>query len=193
MMDKLQQLRQAKSEIENPHESERIRAIAEILTEIQRAQRAAVIDQRDELGIDPDDEVSDIEPGKRTTEVLDLVDAYTPGGPSLAETWLSRAAPEDLDVDDPAALANYAGLSAEEWEHQQQTWANTYRAADGQVADATDRDLAEHHVQSKWGVSLDRFEVLVVNWDKGRALRDLLAGPSESTEAAIYANTEALA
>ncbi|MDS0280622.1 hypothetical protein [Haloarcula onubensis] len=193
MMDQLQRLREAKSEIENPHESERIRAIAEILTEIQRAQRAAVLDQRDQLDIDPDDDVTEVDPDVRSTEVLDLVDAYTPGGPSLAETWLARAAPEDLDVDDPAALANYAGLSSEEWEHQQQTWANSYRAADGQAAEATDRDLAELHVSSKWGVSLDRFEALVVNWDQGRALRDLLAGPSEATEAAIYANTEALA
>jgi len=192
-MEKLQKMREAKDEIENPHESERIRAIAEILTEIQRAQRAAVIDQRDELGIDPDDDVNEVDPEDRTGEVLDLVDAYTPGGPGLAETWLARAAPSDLDVDDPAALANYAGLSQEEWEHQQQTWANSYRAADGQAADATDRDLAELHVSSKWGVSLERFEALVVNWDKGRALRDLLAGPSEATEEAVYANTEALA
>jgi len=193
MMDKLQRLREAKDEIENPHESERIRAIAEILTEIQRAQRAAVIDQRDELDIDPDDEVSGVDPEERTGEVLDLVDAYTPGGPSLAETWLARAAPEDLEVDNPAALANYAGLSAEEWEHQQQTWAKSYRAATGKTVDATDRDLAEMHVKGKWGVSLERFEALIVDWDRGRALRDLFAGPSEATEAAIRANTEALA
>jgi len=193
MIDKLQQMREAKSEIENPHESERIRAIAEILTEIQRSQRAAVIDQRDQLDVDAADDVDEVDPDERTGEVLDLVDAYTPGAPSLAETWLARGAPDDLDVDDPAALANYAGLSAEEWEHQQQTWANSYRAADGQAADATDRDLAELHVSSKWGVSLDRFEALVVNWDRGRALRDLLAGPSEETETAIRNNTEALA
>jgi len=193
MMEQLKQLREAKSEIENPHESDRIRAIAEILTEIQRAQRAAVLDQREELGIDPDDGLSAVDPDERTTEVLDLVDAYTPGGPSLAETWLARAVPEDLDVDDPTALANYAGLSAEEWEHQQQTWAKSYRAATGKTVDATDRDLAELHVRGKWGVSLERFEALIVDWDRGRALRDLLAGPSEATEAAIRANTEALA
>jgi len=191
-MDRVKQLRQAQSEIKNPHESDRLQAVAAVLTEIQRSQRAAVIEQREACEIDPDDDVMAVDPEERQREVLDLVDAYTPGGPSLAAVWLTQAAPDGLDVEDPEALASYAGLSAEEWEQQMQTWANSYRSQSERAATASDRELADLHVSGTWGVSLDRFETLVVDFDRERALRDLLAGPSEATEQAIKANTEAL-
>ena len=52
MMDKIKQIREAKAEIENPHESDRMRALAAVLEEIQASQRAVVMDQRDAAGID---------------------------------------------------------------------------------------------------------------------------------------------
>jgi hypothetical protein len=193
MMQKVKQLQQAKEELENPHESDRIRAVAEMLAEIQRAMRAGVMDQRETLGIDPDDGVERMDHEQRTEDLLDVADAYLPGGPSLAEIWLDRCAPDHLDVQDTATLTNYAGLEADEWESQIQTWAEIYRSQDGNVSDVSDRYLAGLHVKAQWGVSLDHFKTLIVEWDRSRALRELLAGPSETTEEAIYNNTEELA
>ncbi len=106
MMSKIKQIREAKAEIENPHESDRMRALASVLAEIQSSQRAAVINQREAAGIDPNDGRERIDKEQRTSEILDLVDGYGPGGRPLSEVWLSQAAP--VDVDDPAAVAHYA-------------------------------------------------------------------------------------
>ncbi|MDG5778193.1 hypothetical protein QA599_17210 [Haloarculaceae archaeon H-GB1-1] len=193
MMDKLKRVRQAKHELTNPHDSEQVQAVAEVLAEIERAQRAAVMDQRDTLDLDPADGVERIDKDRRKAEMVDLVDAYTPGGQSLVDVWLDKCAPADLDAEDPTQLAHYVEMSGEEWEQQISRWADTYRAQAGGSLDATDRDLADLHVEGQWGVTLDRFEMEVVQWDRRQALRDLLAAPSEATEQAIEANTEVLA
>ena len=190
MMDKIKQIREAKHEIENPHESERMRALAAILAEIETAQRAAVIDQREAAGIDPDDGRERIDKQARTTEILDLVDGYGPGGRPLSEVWVDECCPVDGD---PAALSHYAEMSDAEWTQQIERWAETIRNSQAGEIDATDRDLADHHVSKKWGVSVDRFEQEVVAFEPATALEDLLAGPSKETEQAIEANTEALA
>ncbi|MEA5388347.1 hypothetical protein VB779_15745 [Haloarculaceae archaeon H-GB11] len=189
----MKQLRKAKKELTNPHESERLNAVAEVFAEIERAQRAAVMDQRDALDLDAEDGVERIDAEERKTEVVDLVDAYTPGGRSLADVWLERCAPDALDVDDPTTLGHYAEMSGEEWEQQISRWADSYRAQAPGTLDETDRELADHHVEGQWGVSLDRFEAEVVEFDRQRALTDLLAGPSEATEQAVKTNTEVLA
>ncbi|WP_227015582.1 hypothetical protein [Haloarcula sp. JP-L23] len=190
--DKLKRAREAKAEIQNPHESDRIRAMAEILATIQTEQRSAVIDQRDTLGLDPDDDADRLDKSERVTAILDVVDGYGPGGPSLAEVWIEQCAPDDLAVDDPEALANYAEMTHEEWTAQIERWAQTYRDS-GADAMHSDRSLADAHVSGKWGVSLERFETVVVDWNPTDALTDLLGGPSEATEDAVRANTEALA
>jgi hypothetical protein len=190
MMSKIKQIREAKAEIENPHESDRMRALASVLAKIQSSQRAAVIDQREAAGIDPDDGRERIDKERRTSQILDLIDGYGPGGRPLSEVWLSQAAP--VDVDDPAAVAHYAEMSEAEWQGQIERWAATIRDSQAGEIDATDRELADHHISKKWGVSIDRFEAVVVDFDAGEALEDLLAGPSKETEQAIKANTEAL-
>jgi hypothetical protein len=193
MMNKMKQLRKAKRELTNPHDSDRVQAVAEVLTEIERAQRAAVMDQRETLDVDPGDGVDRIDPEERKTEVCDLVDAYTPGGPSLVDIWLERCAPDGLDVDDPTTLSHYVEMSAEEWEQQITRWADSYRAqAPGKLKE-TDRQVAAQHVEAQWGIPLDRFESEVVEFDRREALTDLLAGPSKTTEQAIERNTEVLA
>lgn len=189
MMGKIKQIQEAKHEIENPHESDRLRALAEILAEIETAQRDAVMDQREAAGIDPDDGRERIDKEARTSEILDLVDGYGPGGRPLSEVWLARCAEIDGD---PAALSHYASMDGDQWEQQIERWADTYRNSAGEI-DATDRDLADHHISKKWGVSLSEFERIVIEFDPSDALEDLLAGPSEATERAIKANTEALA
>ncbi|WP_226928622.1 MULTISPECIES: hypothetical protein [Halomicrobium] len=188
----MKQLRQMKGDLNDPHNSERITAHARVLAEIEAQQRAAVLDQRERLGIDPDDSVTDLDVEERVAELCDVIAARTPGGPSLAEIWLSRCAPDDLDVSDPAILATYAEMEPGEWQDQIARWADAVRHQAG-IEGQADRTLADRHVSAQWGVSLDRFEEAVVEWDRRRAVTDLLAGPSEATEQAIYANTEALA
>ncbi|MBX0322475.1 hypothetical protein EGH21_05465 [Halomicroarcula sp. F13] len=192
LTDKLQRAREAKAEIQNPHESERIRAIAEVLATIQTETRGAVMDQRDTLGVETDDDTDRLDKSERVGQILDVVDGYGPGGPSLAEIWLRQCAPDDLNTEDPEALAQYAEMSHEEWTAQIERWAQTYRDS-GADAMHSDRSLADAHVSGKWGVSLERFESVVVDWNAGDALTDLLGGPSEATEEAVRANTEALA
>ncbi|KAA9399670.1 hypothetical protein [Haloarcula sp. CBA1129] len=191
MMDKIKQIREAKAELENPHESDRINAIAEILAEIESAQRRAVVNQREALGIDPDDGRTGIDKDGRQAEIIDVVDAQTPGGPSLAEVWLEQCV-ESVDGD-PAALAHYSAMDSDEWTEQIERWADTYRNAESGEIEASDRDLADHHISQKWGVSLSEFEQTVVQFNAATALEDLLAGPSKETEQAIEANTEVLA
>lgn len=190
MMDKIKQIREAKAEIENPHESNRMRALAEVLAEIETAQRDAVIDQREAAEITPDDGRGRIDKEIRTTEILNLVDGYGPGGRPLSEVWVDECCPVDGD---PAALSHYAEMSEAEWESQIGRWASTIRDSQAGEIDATDRELADHHISKKWGVTVDRFEQEVVAFDSATALEDLLAGPSKETEQAMKANTEALA
>ncbi|MBO4248875.1 hypothetical protein IL252_13705 [Halomicrobium sp. IBSBa] len=193
MMERMKQLRQMKGDLNDPHNSERITAHARVLAEIEAQQRAAVLDQREQLGIDPDDGVDEHDVEERVAEICDVLAAQTPGGPSLAEIWLAHHAPEDLDVDDPETLATYAEMDHSEWKQQVSRWADAVRhQADG-LHGRSDREVADHHVSGQWGVSLDRFEQVIVEFDRERAMEELLAGPSEATEGAIYANTEALA
>jgi len=83
-------------------------------------------------------------------------------------------------------------MTEEEWADQIERWAETYRSSAGEIV-ATDREVADHHINEKWGVSLSEFEEIVVQFDAATALEDLLAGPSKETEQAIEANTEVLA
>ncbi|NLV14413.1 hypothetical protein [Haloarcula argentinensis] len=190
MMDKIKQIREAKHEIENPHESDRLKALAGILAEIEVAQRAAVMDQREAAGIDPDDGRERIDKQARMTEILDLVDGYGPGGRPLSEVWVDECCPVDGD---PAALSHYAEMSESEWNQQIERWATTIRNSQAGEIEATDRELADHHTSEKWGVTVDRFEQEVICFEPADALEALLAGPSKETEQAIKANTEALA
>ncbi|WP_254272161.1 hypothetical protein [Haloarcula marina] len=191
MMDKLKQAREAKAELTNPHESDRIRALADVLAEIQTEQRAAVMDQRDTLGVEAADDVDRLDKEERVAEIIDLVDGYGPGGPSLSEVWIRQCGPEELDGEEAAQLAHYAEMTPEEWDAQIERWADTYRA-NGADSMHSDRSLADAHTVNTWGISLSRFEAEVVEFDRATALTDILAGASEATEAAIRANTEGL-
>jgi hypothetical protein len=190
MMDKLKQIQRAKAELENPRESDHIRVIAEVLAEIETAQRRAVMEQRAELELETGDGRTNLDKQERVGAILDVVDAQTPGGPSLAETWIEQC----VDIDgDPAALSHYSAMDSDEWAAQIGRWADTYRNAEAGEIDATDRELADHHISQKWGVSLSEFEGTIVEFDGEKAMEDLLAGPSKETKQAIEANTEAMA
>jgi len=192
MIQKMQNLRKMQSDLNDPHNSDRIRDHARVLAEIESQQRAAVIEQRETLGIDPGDGVGEHDIEERVEELCDVIAARTPGGPSLAEIWLRHHAPEDIDGE-PETLAVYAEMDQSEWEGQVARWAESVRHQHVGIDGYSDRRLADQHVQGQWGVSLARFEQAVVEWDRRRAITDLLAGPSETTEQAVKANTEVLA
>ena len=193
MMDKLKQARQVQQELKDPHNSDRFRAYARILAEIEAQQRQAVIDQREAAGIDPDDGRDAVDVDDRVAELCDLLAARTSSGPSLAQIWFESHLPDDFEADDPATLSTYAEMDQSEWEGQVARWADSVRHQHDGLDSHPDRALAGKHVESHWSVGLDRFEAVVVDWDRERAMQDLLAGPSETTEAAIRANTEELA
>jgi len=191
MMQKLTELRQMKEELNNPHDSERVRAAATVLAEIERQYRQSTINVADAAPVDTD--LAPIDPEERVNELCDLLAAKLPGGPTITDIWLQNCLPDDFETDDPATLAAYAGMDRSEWDGQVARWADSVRHQHDGLDGYNDRDLADRHVQAHWGVSLERFEEQVVYLTDERAMEDLMAAPSKQTIDALDATAEALA
>lgn len=168
----------------NITESEEIKALVAIIAEIEHRQLAAVEELHEALDVDGLQVTKDRD--QRREQLLDVVDAAAPGG-SLLDLWFEQVAPEHIDA--PEDAKSYAGLSSEEWQQQQTNWAAAYR--DRIEGDHTDEELAEQHVQRKFGVSLDEFEREVIGYSDADALRTLLGGNFEAVEQGIAQATEA--
>ncbi len=104
---------------------------------------------------------------------------------SVDEVWIEQIAPALLDA--PEKAAGYLGMSEDEWADQMERWAETYRE-NGATGD--DRALAEHHVQSTFGVDLDTFEDRVVNWERGAEAERIFAGNFRAVRNAMENVTE---
>lgn len=104
---------------------------------------------------------------------------------SVDEVWIEQVAPALLN--DPDGAASYLGMNADEWEAQIGDWAEFYRE-NGAVGD--DRELAGHHVQRTFGVSLDTFEERVVEWNRGEAAERIFAGNFRAVRRSMEQVTE---
>ncbi|WP_240936935.1 hypothetical protein [Halomicrobium mukohataei] len=190
-MDKLNEIRQLKQEVANPHESERIRATARVLVEMEQRPRQSYMEVVDSAGIEPETTPVDVE--ERVDELCDVIAAKAPGGPSMVEAWLRNRLPEEFDEDTPESLKAYAQMDHSEWEGQIGRWADLIRNEHDGLEGYEDRELANEHIENYWGVSIDRFEEVVVGLDTERAMNDLLTQPTDETADAIKSLSEVVA
>jgi len=191
MMDKLNAIRQMKQEVENPHDSEYIRATARVLAEMEQRPRQSYLQVADAAGIEPETTPADVE--DRVDTLCDVIAAKAPGGPSMIEAWLRNRLPEEIEEDTPESLKCYAQMDNSEWQGQIGQWADLIRNQHDGLDGYSDRDLANHHTENHWGVSIDRFESVVVDLTTEQAMDDLLTQPTDETADAIESLTEVVA
>ena len=100
---------------------------------------------------------------------------------------------EAMDLENAEEAAQYADLTADEWETTKETWADRYRE---QGIEGDVDELATAHVRARFDVDdLETFREGVVEWpdDRQRAvLEEALAGGLEMAEQGIEDVTEEL-
>lgn len=165
-------------------ESDQAEALLTILTTIEDEQLAAVEELHDELGI----EFIDERPTPEDRAELLRAMALAQMGGEFPAFWVRHCS--GLDNADEAA--EVADLDADGWADQRATWAASYREAS---MEGTDRQLVEGHVRRRFGVPLDRFRELVVDWPAGRVAEEmqaLVASGAETVTTGIELATEAV-
>lgn len=160
---------------------EAVRAFAGALAEQERDQREAVRALFEAHGLDEHAPPPTVDQQERIDALAALLDARISG--DLGDYWREHQAPrlEGVDVD---AAAEYRGISAEQWEGEQRSWARAMRkqgAPDG----ADDRDLVAHYVSERFGLALEDFERLVVDMDDAAVMRHGMRHPTDVTVAAM--------
>jgi|GEM_PF-1541124 len=100
---------------------------------------------------------------------------------------------EAMDLENAEEAAQYADLTADEWETTKETWADRYRE---QGIEGDVDELATAHVRARFDIDdLETFREGVVEWpdDRQRAvLEEALAGGLEMAEQGIEDVTEEL-
>ncbi|QFU83385.1 hypothetical protein [Natronorubrum aibiense] len=100
---------------------------------------------------------------------------------------------EAMDLENAEEAAQYADLTAEEWETTKETWADRYRE---QGIEGSVDELATAHIRARFDVDdLETFRQAVIEWpdDRQRAvLEEALAGGLEMAEQGIRDVTDAV-
>ncbi|SES70491.1 hypothetical protein [Natrinema hispanicum] len=108
---------------------------------------------------------------------------------SLPEWYITEA----MDLENAEEAAQYADLTADEWETTKETWADRYRE---QGIEGDVDELATAHIRARFDIDdLETFREAVVEWpdDRQRAvLEEALAGGLEMAEQGIEDVTEEL-
>jgi hypothetical protein len=141
--------------------------LSNILASIEHEMLETAVALEDAHGIDNIDQIPSVD--QRQAALKALFEAILTDG--MDEVWLEEVAP--ALVDDPESVEPYLGMDDKEWSDQIGRWAETYR--DG-GASGSDRALAGHHVEQKFGVDLATFEERVVCFDAGQEAEHLFAG-----------------
>jgi hypothetical protein len=113
----------------------------------------------------------------------------------VTEWWVENHAPMERRED----AAQFADMGGDEWQAQIEDWADRARQQAG--VDGPDRKVVDTMLRNTYGVGLDEFEELVVEWpvgdedERGRrvqVMRDVFATPVEQVERTIRDATEAI-
>jgi len=122
----------------------------------------------DAHGVDHIEEIP--EPGERVLQVRDFAGAMVSGD---APEW----GVENLGVvDNPEEAVEYVDMDADAWSEQQTKWAEALRETG---EEGEDEELADRYVRARFGVSLEEFESVVVEWDdedRQALVEEVLAG-----------------
>jgi hypothetical protein len=168
---KQQMMRRAMQQV-TPSETPVAQALANVIANIEARQMAAVTRLAEAADVD-EAAVGHLDAGAREEQLLDLADALADD--RLEDWWLDEVAADHLD--DPEKAANYLGMDRDEWADQIATWGENYRqAAPDHVEGMTDGQIADLHVRETFDVPLREFAKEVVDWSRGEAVEDVLAG-----------------
>lgn len=162
------------STIANPAENEQIRSLASVFASIEAEQRDRLREQAEALDVEPSDvglgETIDKE--QRVDEICAALAARMSGDPWTL--WVEHVAPEEFRNADRAK--RYAG-DAEAFEASRAAWVEEYRANDAIDTDGVDDEtIAGQHVQDVFGVGLDTFEQIVVDWSAAATFETVVVG-----------------
>ncbi|WP_255198017.1 hypothetical protein [Halorarius litoreus] len=167
--------------------NEQILGLVHAQATLERNRRSALAAHLEALDVDAD--VPDLpDHEERVDELVALIEARIAGDPW--DYWVEWQAPDALD--NAAQAREYAGMESDEWEDRIATWAGVYREKFEVPDDLTDRDLAGHHVEDQFGLTLDEFEETVVEWRAAEVLERAAAGPHQDMTEAVVDATAAL-
>jgi hypothetical protein len=158
-----------------------------LLTVVAHRERALVQHVRElheQLGIEEIETVP--QPEDRVEQMQEFALAKLDGA---GHEWYLE---EMVGVENVDEAVEHAGRPLDEWGETKAGWAEFYRS---EGMEGTDRELAEAHVRTHFGVSLDTFEEVIVEWDESdeKALvEDVLAGGINTAEQGIITATDHL-
>lgn len=152
-------------------DSNALHHVSSIVAGLEEELLAVVADIQEARDMEPVDVPDQAE---RSDVLQDLVRANFSG--NLSEWYVEAVLPEHVDNADKAA--GYLGLDDQDWDEQMDAWATQYGLESNE--DYTSRDVARHHVDKMFGVSLEEFESNVVDWNPGQCLQAGLAGNMSS-------------
>lgn len=184
MMDNLKAVKEARQQLNNPREAEKIRRWATLLAEKEEATRMAVRRLYQALDDAPCEAPPPLDVEERTNTFCDMVAVQTPGGDGLAEVWLRHCTPAGVEIP-----KRYLGMADDDWREQLEEWRERYNEAgvDG------DRDeISDMHLREQYDLGREEFEDLIIGWDTDQAILDLMVGPTDETEQAMLDVEEAL-
>jgi len=168
-----------------PSETPIVQTLAETVAQLEYEQAEAVVKLADATDHDLPGEPMPVE--DRKEQLLGVADAVADR--EFAEWWFEAVGAEILD--NPDRAIQYTDLDPDEWRDQWRDWHQQHYqegTVDDDPSEATEerhREVAAQHVQAVYGVDLDTFENVVIQWSAGWALQDILAGPIQSHTALI--------
>lgn len=170
----------------NLAESEQIEAVAYALAGVEQDLHEAVQDHYDALGFEPPE---DLPPTEERVEALkELVERQM--ADDLWGYWTNHHTPEAFENGEKAE--KHANKNAEEWQATIERWADNLRQQLGGAEDVPDRDLADRYCEERFGVPLETFEAVAVDWEPGRTMEAALRGPVTADINRIEEATEAI-
>lgn len=111
-------------------------------------------------------------PEDRKDELLEAADSILTK--DFEEWWWETRAPRMMENAETAH--EFVGLSKRAWANSIENWANLYRTGDNPdwVEHMTDAQLAHQYAKDTFGLTLKEFAAIVVEWEWGPHVRQLL-------------------
>lgn len=182
----LQAAREAAAEQAGAQMFDKFRPQMQALSQVVAKREAAQLELAQRLAEASDAEVSvdaipDVD--ERALELEAMAEAASKS--DLTSWYFEEFAPDYLEA--PERAMAYAGLNDDEWQRQQESWAENYRATSPEAESVSDEELAALHVENTFGVTLEEFEQNVVDWQPGRAIQDVLTANLRTVEGVMAA------
>jgi hypothetical protein len=170
----------------NLAETEQIEAVAYALAGVERDLHEAVQNHYEALGFEPPEYLPPTE--ERVDALKELVERQM--ADDLWGYWADHHTPEAFENGEKAE--KHANKDAEEWQATIERWADNLRQQLDGAEDIPDRDLADRYCEERFGIGLDAFEAVVVDWEPGRTMQAALRGPVTADIDRIEAATDAI-